>query len=71
MKQLNLRHSSLRQNNKIIAYVKLICVILIWGGVYHVAKFLVSDTDIFTIAFIRFFIASFVSLLLYYKKIRL
>jgi drug/metabolite transporter (DMT)-like permease len=68
VKQLNLRHSSLRQNNKIIAYVKLICVILIWGGVYHVAKFLVSDTDIFTIAFIRFLIAATVLLCIYYKN---
>ncbi len=56
------------KNTTFIAYVKLFTVILTWGSVYHFAKILVTDTDIYTVAFVRFFIASIILLLLYYKK---
>ncbi len=55
---------------KLKAYIKLVSVILLWGGVYHVAKYLVSDTDIWTVAFIRFFSAAIVLLCIYYKRHR-
>lgn len=54
--------------NKLHGYLKLFGVIVIWGGVYHVAKFLVQDTDVYTVAFIRFISAAIVLLMLYYKK---
>lgn len=53
---------------KLHAYLKLIGVVFTWGGVYHVAKYLVTGTDIFTVSFIRFFISSIVLLLIYRKK---
>lgn len=55
-------------NVKFMAYIKLVSVILLWGGVYHVAKYLVSDTDIWTVAFIRFFSAAIVLLFIYYRR---
>ncbi len=54
-------------NKKLLSYLKLIIVIVLWGGVYHVAKFLVKDNDIYTISFIRFLLASLLLSLLYYK----
>ena len=53
-----------------MAYLKLISVILLWGGVYHVAKFLVSDTDIWTVAFLRFSSAGVVLLIMYRSRHR-
>ena len=50
----------------IISYAKLIATILIWGGVYHVAKFLVGEVDVYTVSFVRFFLASSVLLLMYF-----
>jgi drug/metabolite transporter (DMT)-like permease len=55
-------------NKKILAYIKLTAVILIWAGVYHIAKYLVGDTDAFTLAFLRFLIASMVLLGMYFAK---
>ncbi|MCC2624616.1 MAG: hypothetical protein K0R14_489 [Burkholderiales bacterium] len=55
-------------NKKSLAYIKLIAVILIWAGVYHVAKYLVNSTDAFTIAFLRFLIASIILLGIYFAK---
>ena len=53
---------------KYLGYIKLVLVILLWGGVYHVAKYLVRDSDPFTISFVRWFIASIVLLVLYWRK---
>ncbi len=55
-------------NKKMLAYVKLIAVIVIWAGVYHVAKYLVSDTDAFTLAFLRFLMAAIALLSMYFAK---
>lgn len=55
-------------NNKLLGYLKLLGVILVWGGMYHVAKFLVIDTDVYTVSFIRFISAAVVLLILYYRK---
>lgn len=55
-------------NKKILAYIKLILVILIWAGVYHIAKYLTIDTDAFTLAFLRFFTAGCVLLMMYFKE---
>jgi len=57
-------------SDKSYAYIKLTAVIVIWGSIYHVAKYLVSDTDIFTVAFLRFLISSLVLLLIFYNKHR-
>jgi drug/metabolite transporter (DMT)-like permease len=54
-------------NKKFLAYLKLITVIILWGSNYHVAKFLVSDSDVYTISFFRFFLASILIWLIYYK----
>lgn len=61
------------QNKKICsplfaAYLKLVAVIFIWGASYHVAKYMVSDTDIYTVSFLRFIFASICLMVLYYKK---
>ncbi|MCC2645497.1 MAG: hypothetical protein K0R94_1275, partial [Burkholderiales bacterium] len=55
-------------NKKFLAYIKLITVVLIWAGVYHVAKYLAANTDAFTLSFLRFFIASSILLLLYFRE---
>lgn len=57
-------------NIKLRAYIKLIVVIILWGSVYHVAKYLVTGTDIYTVAFIRFFISAIILLVMYYAKER-
>jgi drug/metabolite transporter (DMT)-like permease len=57
-------------SDKSLAYLRLTAVIVIWGSIFHVAKYLVSDTDIFSVAFIRFFISSIVLLLIFYGKNR-
>jgi drug/metabolite transporter (DMT)-like permease len=54
----------------ILEYAKLIAVIVIWGGNYHVVKYLVSEADIFTIGLLRFIISSLLLLLLYFRKNR-
>lgn len=54
--------------SKIVAYFKLIMVILVWAGVYHVAKYLVLDTDPYTLGFLRFFIATILLLIMYFSK---
>ncbi len=53
---------------KMVAYFKLLSAIGLWAGVYHVAKFLVGDVDIYTIAFLRFLISSIVLLPIYLTK---
>ena len=53
---------------KLLAYIKLVLVILIWSGVYHVAKYLVNDTDAFTLGFLRFLMATIVLLIMYFSK---
>lgn len=58
------------KNTKILAYIKLTVVILVWGSVYHVAKFLVMETDVYTVAFLRFISAALVLLGLYYRQNR-
>src|SRR5579863_1535722 len=55
-------------NKKILAYIKLIAVIVIWAGVYHVAKYLVGGTDAFTIGFLRFLMATIALLTMYFIK---
>lgn len=53
---------------RLIAYFKLAGVVLIWAGVFHVGKYLVGDTDIFTISFLRFLIATIILLSIYFAK---
>ncbi len=55
---------------QIIAYIKLIIVMIIWGSNYHFAKYAVQDTDIYTVAFIRFIYAGIILLLIYHNKHR-
>jgi drug/metabolite transporter (DMT)-like permease len=55
-------------NKKILAYIKLIAVIVVWAGVYHVAKYLVDSTDAFTLGFLRFLMATIVLLAMYFAK---
>ena len=54
----------------IYGYIKLIIVTLIWGGNYHVVKYLVSEADIFTVGFLRFIISSSLLLFFYFRKNR-
>ena len=54
--------------NIYIGYAKLVLVILIWGGNYHVAKYVVDDSDPFTVSFIRWFIASVILFVIYWRK---
>ena len=54
--------------SKYVGYTKLVLVVLIWGGVYHVAKYLVEGSDPFTVSFVRWFIASVVLLAFYWRK---
>lgn len=54
-------------SHKLISYLKLIAVVILWSSIYHVAKYLVRVADVSTIAFIRFFIAS-IGLLYWYHK---
>lgn len=54
-------------SHKLISYLKLIAVVILWSSIYHVAKYLVRVADVSTIAFIRFFITSIALLFWYYK----
>lgn len=65
----NMKEMGLKMNSKnlVLGYIKLSIVILIWGGVYHVAKFLTNGTDPFTLSFTRFFIASVILLILHHN----
>ncbi len=54
--------------NIYIGYAKLVLVILIWGGNYHVAKYVVDDSDPFTVSFLRWFIASVILFTIYWRK---
>ncbi len=58
----------MNNKNVVVGYTKLIVVIRIWGGVYHVAKFLTTDTDPFTLSFIRFALASIILLILHHNN---
>ena len=53
---------------KAIGYIKLIIVVSIWGGTYHVAKYMIKYADIFTLSFLRFLVASIVLLILLYRR---
>lgn len=52
---------------KLLSYLKLIGVVLLWSSIYHVAKYMIHLADVPTIAFIRFFITSVGLLFWYYK----
>ena len=49
-------------NDKTLAYIKLILVIVVLGSGFHVAKYLVKEVDASLVAFVRFFIASIILL---------
>ncbi len=51
----------------VVSYLKLIGVVLIWGGGYHAAKILVSYSDPLTVGFLRWFLAAIVLFVPYYK----
>lgn len=53
---------------KTFAYLRLTIAILIWASIYHVAKYLISEADAFTLGFLRFFIATLVLLVIYFYK---
>lgn len=53
--------------NFLIAYVKILCVIIIFGSLYFVAKYLVSMVNTSMIVFLRFFIASLILMVFYIK----
>lgn len=40
------------------AYIKIVLAVISWAGVYHSANYLAHHADIYTIAFVRYFIAS-------------
>ncbi|MDD3266864.1 MAG: DMT family transporter [Burkholderiales bacterium] len=46
------------QNSNRSAYIKLIIAIIGWAGVYHSAHYLAHHSDIYGLAFIRYFLAS-------------
>ncbi|MFN7095881.1 MAG: DMT family transporter, partial [Burkholderiales bacterium] len=58
----------MRSGNKLVAYLKLIAVVIIWGGNYHAAKYLVKDTDIYTVSFLRFALAALMLLFIQHNK---
>lgn len=45
-------------NKLTVAYIKLSLSILLWGGVYQVGKIAISQLDVYTLAFVRYFLAS-------------
>ena len=52
------------QTNIQKAYLKLVLAIVAWAGVYHSANYLVKTLDPYTTAFVRYFIASIILLLI-------
>jgi drug/metabolite transporter (DMT)-like permease len=51
-----------------LIYFKLLTVVFIWGSLFHVAKFLVQGSDVFTVSFVRFVTSAVVLLFLCYRK---
>jgi drug/metabolite transporter (DMT)-like permease len=49
----------------IMSYVRLVTCIILWGGIYHVAKYLVSKADIYTVSSVRFFLSALILLILF------
>ena len=52
-------------NSRKIAYCKIIATVIIWAGVYHVAKYLSGLADVASIALVRFLLASIVLFVFY------
>lgn len=55
-------------NNKILAYIKLILVVILWGISYHTAKYLVINADVYTISFIRYLLSTIILVSIYIAK---
>jgi drug/metabolite transporter (DMT)-like permease len=53
---------------KTIGYLKLLIVVSIWGGTYHVAKYMIEYADIFTVSYLRFLVASTILVIMLYRK---
>lgn len=60
--------NSLKNRQVFVAYIKLLIVVIFWGISYHSAKYLVEQADIYTVAFIRYLLATIILVILYIQK---
>lgn len=52
----------------ITSYLKIISVVILWGGMYHVGKYLVTELDPISVSFIRWFIATIFLYSIYHRE---
>lgn len=52
----------------LIAYLKIIAVVFLWGSMFQFAKLLVADLDPISVSFMRWLIATGCLIVLYYKS---
>lgn len=55
-------------SSKLLTYIKLSLVIIVWGSNFIVAKYLTTHADIFTVAFLRYVISAFLLVTFAYRK---